>query len=810
LPPDSDRFVGVERSSGTVWEIEDALAAAGRPGAPDVLIYRKTAVASVSLGAADLHERADQFTALEEYLDGIAARRGGKAETFTTIEQFRDAVDVHLRRLIDRRLRIGHSQSSGRAVGVRRLGPTPYPGLRTFTPADSDVFFGRDVEVDALVGLVRRASLVAVVGPSGSGKSSMIAGGLIPRLSASGGRWQTPVYDADRGLWVGGRITPAGGRGDPLLALANALDQQTADVVDRDPHGRCLTAAEQTRSQGRQLLIFIDQFEEIFGSVSRPTAELFVETLIEMADARLATVVLSLRADLLGHALAHERLATRMREATLLLGPPDLASVHRMITDPARVFDLAFEENLPEQILVDVRREPGALPLMAFTLSELYRNRTGRTLTHASYEEIGGVAGAIGLLAERRMSELPEPVRAELPSLFRRLVTLDSVGGPLRRAVTLASLRAAPRQRVLVDALIAARLVVTGSDLTDTPVVELAHEALFRSWGRLTDWIDGAHSDLRIISRFRRAVSDWIASSRDPLLLWPQERMDPVVLAAERLDERFSADEQSFLRSEAERLLDELSDRTTTHLRRSGIGLRLAVLGDRRPGVGVSSDGVPDVAWCQVPSRGDQPGFWMGRYPVTAVQLAAFRRSKHTVDEPAEPSADGRVDNIPAAASWYEAMTFCDWLDGVLREKSGLGGEGRPVGVVRLPTEAEWIRASEGGAYPWGDLFEVDRANTAVSGLDRIITVGMYPRGDTTTGISDLIGNCWEWCDDAVAGQGDDGDSVRRRILKGGSAFEDPRRCTTGARQEMRGDVVRPDRGFRVCYGPVPRAGDDR
>src|SRR6478609_10057586 len=222
LPPVFGAVGDLSCHSGTAWEIEDALTAAVRSDGPDVLIYRKTAPASVPLGAADWQDRADQYARLGTYLANITGRMGdrgpGQIERFDTLEQFRSLVDGHLRRLIDRRLQLRGTGLDTRQSGSagRRRTRSPYPGLVTFTPVGSDVFFGRDAEVDALVELTQQAPLVVVVGPSGSGKSSLIGAGLVPRLAAAGtgtGGWRTPAIDPVTGVWHGGRITPSGGAG---------------------------------------------------------------------------------------------------------------------------------------------------------------------------------------------------------------------------------------------------------------------------------------------------------------------------------------------------------------------------------------------------------------------------------------------------------------------------------------------------------------------------------------------------------------------------------------------------------------------
>lgn len=810
--------------SGTEWEIEDALGA-GRPSGPDVVIYRKFPPATVPLGDPAWQEKAEQYATLESYLaslgDRLRCRGFGDVQRFDTLDQFRLMVDAHLRHLLARRIRSWSRRDRGkRPPVVRNRSRCPYPGLAAFTPANSDVFFGRDAEVDELVDVVRSSPLTAMVGDSGCGKSSVLGAGLIPRLAAPYAgppRWVTPSFDEGVNAWKGPRITPAGGHGDPLSSLALALGSWGHGVPESGSAGaRCRRCCEEilaTSRGARRALIVVDQFEEAFAGVDPAAREEFVDTVVSLAERELATVVLSVRADFLGRALELERLAPYLRSATFPLAPPGLGAIRDMIGEPARVAGLRFDPDLPELLLVHTRQEPGRLPLLAFALNELYRIREGDRLTLAAYESIGGVEGAVGRLAERCVQNLPEPVRAGLGSIFRKLVEVDDVGGPVRRKVRLAGLRDHPARRALVDALVKARLLVVGSEKGQQPFVELAHEALFRGWPRLTEWIDGAHDDLLALGRMRRASAEWRHADRDPLFLWLEERMDPVRAAAARLDAELAEHERAFLRPEVDRLFDELRLPTTGHRRRRDISVRLAALGDPRRGVGVDARGNPDIVWCRVPRHPADPGrpFWIAKYPVTVAQLDAYRRSLIRTDSQLRSGLERSQGTLPAAVSWSEAVGFGKWLDAAACQgQLELPNQDVEGYAVRLPFEAEWIAAAGFAPYPWGIEFDESRANTASSGLGEPIAVGMYPLGDAATGVSDMAGGVWEWCGDDVKGSQRDeyGHLALLRVLKGGSALEGADLCRVDRRRVMRGDVVREDRSFRVCFGPTDENGD--
>ncbi|WP_239163436.1 nSTAND1 domain-containing NTPase [Paractinoplanes rishiriensis] len=749
--------------SGTAAEIDDALA-----GRPDVLIYRKTAEPTVALGAPDILERTRQYAAVRSYLAGLAeslaARGRGMFQEFGSPTDFRTLLDAHLRRLVERRTRSRPAAEAGRAERRWDTSRSPYPGLVAFTTADVDCFFGRDREVDALTARVRTTPLTVVLGASGSGKSSLIGAGLLPRLAALDGptRWVTPTYDVERHVWHGPRVTPTGVGADPARWPAPVPDV------------------------GGRALVFVDQLEEIFGPPCAGYRDAFLDHLVAVADHGPATVVVSLRADFLGHALQHEGLARHLQAGSFLLGPPDLAAITEIIGRPAAVAGLRFDRELPEQLLIDARREPGRLPLLAFALNELHQRRSDDRLTAAAYAEIGGVAGALGRLAERTFGALPEGVRAEFGAVLGRLVAVDEVGGPVRARASVAALCTTAERTALVDALIAARLLVA-----DATHVELAHEAVFRGWPRLAQWIDSVHEDMLTLQRLRRAVAEWLQSGRDTAFLWPQPRMDATLAAAGRIGAELRADERSFLRPEAERLCDELRRSGLGHRRRQEISVQLARLGDRRPGIGVAADGRPDIEWCRVP--GDQP-LWIAKHPVTVAQLDAFRRSHYRPDVDGVPTGlEKTAPNLPATCSRREAMTFVSWAN-----------KGRTAGgpVVRLPTRAEWERAAGGRTYPWGDDWRDDHANTIESGLGGTLAVGMYPAGAAPCGALDMAGTVWEWCDDESAPGHRVPDDLH--LLKGGSAWEKAATCQVTGGRRMRGDVARDDAGIRLVLVGTP------
>ena len=387
-----------------------------------------------------------------------------------------------------------------------------------------------------------------------------------------------------------------------------------------------------------------------------------------------------------------------------------------------------FPDGLPTRILEDTGTEPGALALLAFALHELYQARTpGGELAAQAYDSFGGVKRAIGKRAEAAFEKLPPASKPLLNNVFRELVDVNELGVSTRRRAELARVASTDDTRVIIDAFAAAHLLITDRQPDGTPVVEVAHEALLREWPRLAGWIRRFIDDLRTMRQAEAAAAEWARSNRLAIQLWPHERLVPVYAALEQLgiDPASLRDPvKTFLRPEAERLLDELEFSKTTPPRRAEIGDRLDRIGDPRPGVQLRADGLPDIVWCNVPGgtvrlkgangKFTVKPFAIAKYLVTYNQYKVFLDDRHgyrdkrwwsglTHKKPGEQYRP--TGNCPAdCVSWYDAVAFCRWLDARLRDRGEV-----PTGYeVRLPTEPEWQQAFTSGCatyrYPWGEV----------------------------------------------------------------------------------------------------------
>jgi Sulfatase-modifying factor enzyme 1 len=667
---------------------------------------------------------------------------------------------------------------------------SPFPGLRHFTADDAAIFFGRTQETTELLERVRQERFVAVVGASGSGKSSLVAAGILPRLhEISGGQhWQ----------WI--RLTPGGLGDDPFVALAARLEPglerhglNGRAIADRLRASGDLASLAETFLQGRpaaaELLLFIDQFEELFTLVNPEYHRRFIAMLARAAQSLRLRMVLTLRADFYHRCVEDPRLAELLRSGSFPLAAPDMPALLEMVTGPAAVAGLTFEDGLVNRILRDTGNEPGSLALLAFALAELYEAcQPHKTLARVAYDSFGGVQGAIAKRAETAYGALEEAAQQALGAVFTDLVEVDPERGiPTRKRAPLARFDSAPEARQLIDRFAKARLLVCDDPVVGNAVVEVAHEALLTHWSRLHDWITERFDDLRLLRHVRLEAAEWQRQGRIAAHLWRHERLQPVYEMLERLQLTLSGTEQEFIRPEAERLLEEIDNPATTHQRRAIIGDRLAEIGDPRPGVGLNSDGLPEFVWLPVPggeiTLEDNAGmftvqpFEISKYPVTCAQYRSFlvaqdgyrqkRWWRGLAEREAQPGEQYRQqDNHPAEnVSWHDAIAFCRWLS------ARLGYE------VRLPTEWEWQQAATGGdpthEYPWGADWHSEYANTDEGGLSRTTAVGLYPQGASPIGALDISGNVWEWCLNVYDNpQRTNLSGAARRVVRGGSCLE--------------------------------------
>jgi WD40 repeat protein/transcriptional regulator with XRE-family HTH domain len=414
----------------------------------------------------------------------------------------------------------------------------PYKGLRAFGEADADDFFGRSTLTQELLGRLAEAGdasvagqdlarFLAVVGSSGSGKSSVVKAGLIPALRRGG----LPSSEN----WFIVDLLPGAHPWEELEAalLRIAVNPPESLLAQLQANERGLLRAVRRvlpADQATELVLVIDQFEEIFTLTEDETARaLLLDSLVTATlDPRSRLrVIITLRADFTDRPLQYVDFGELVRQRTEFVLPLSPDEVEEAIIKPAERVGLAVEPGLAETIIGDLGDQPGMLPLLQYTLTELFERRVGRALTLGAYQASGGVRGALASRADELYAQLDEAGQKTARRLFLRLIAPGEISGEgltapdTRRRVLrseLASLngRATSVMDTVIDTFGRHRLLTFDRDpATRGPTVEVAHEALIREWGRLRGWLEEDREFLLWGQRLRAALHQWEASQED-------------------------------------------------------------------------------------------------------------------------------------------------------------------------------------------------------------------------------------------------------------------------------------------------------
>ncbi len=430
----------------------------------------------------------------------------------------------------------------------------PYKGLRPFDEADAGDFFGRDdllkEILNQLSGNQRWHNFLAVVGPSGSGKSSVIHAGLLPALRAG------KLPDARQ--WYILSMTP-GAR--PLQQLRTALLSIAVDPMDtlsgklRSSVNGLTEAIDEVLQIKQDLFLVIDQFEEVFTLVEDEAERRHFLDLLYAGVTHPASrlrIVITLRADFYDKPLLYENFGALVQARTQVVLPLNSNELEQAITGPATRTGLEYDSNLLGAVIADVRQEPGALPLLQYALTEVFEHRTGNRLTLAAYQDSGRILGALARRAEDVYTSLRPDQQAVAAQIFLRLVAPGEGTEDTRRRARFSELTALkiPRSTLqsVLDAFEKYRLLTFDRDSeTREPTIEVAHEALIRGWARLRGWFDQNRSDIRLQRLLAASADDWRAAARDKSYLLSGTRLAQFEEWAKTSKLALSAAEQEYL-----------------------------------------------------------------------------------------------------------------------------------------------------------------------------------------------------------------------------------------------------------------------
>jgi tetratricopeptide (TPR) repeat protein len=576
LPEELRRPDGSHYESGTEFEFEDALAGFRERGFPHLLVYRKKASVMVELTSDEdrMLEVSRQKRSVDRFIDRWFQGADGSLKAafhqFQSTSEFEDQLDHHLRALFEEMLGGGHFTESAVEWDRHQRG-SPFRGLQRFELEHRTVYFGRTKAINEVLETLRQHAaagcpFVLVFGKSGTGKSSFLRAGVLPFLIEPGvmegvGAWRYAIFE------------PSDSTGDLVDGLAAALltssalpglgaalgtreatdserEQELASLLRKSPEAAVpllraqLNALADVRQQERpleaaleaRLAVLIDPVEEIFTrtGATPEDRECFLCAIGALARSGLVWVLGSMRSDFYERCAEHPALLDlKSGHGQYHLAPATAAEMARMVRLPAQLAGLEFEEHaedgsLDEVLLEAASGDPGALPLLQFTLDEIYQRgdaaTTGR-LTFATYHALGGLHGAVRTRAEETLAsverELGLSVEATFSAVFSALVGFkdEAAQSSVRLYSPLERLTADPDRKKLVEAFIEARLFITDIDDEHRPVVTLSHETLLRHWPRLATWIEHNQDFLRARNRLAADAARWRDEGHDAAFL---------------------------------------------------------------------------------------------------------------------------------------------------------------------------------------------------------------------------------------------------------------------------------------------------
>jgi formylglycine-generating enzyme required for sulfatase activity len=474
------------------------------------------------------------------------------------------------------------TEESKPVVDTSKPPRNPYKGLQAFRADDEADFFGRDTLIEELVvklgNGVKPPRLLVVLGASGSGKSSVVMAGLLPRLQKGA------IKGSENWLYLN-PIVPGNNPIEGLtIVLARLMKDKSQTAIREDlmNHNKRGLHALTRELSDKPVVLYIDQFEELFTLVNDEAERRQVIDLLSTAITGpngILTVILSMRADFYDRPMQYAEFGGLIESHHVAVKLMSLADLYDVVQKPAQQAGLIFDEGLVTEMVFTVREEVAALPLLQFTLDQLFEKRDGRTLTLQAYEEMGGVQGALAQHAEATFDNLPSEQHKTLArALFLRLIEAGATEQDTTRRRATGSeltLTDATATRILqetANAFVDARLLVTDQS-GDERTMEVSHEALIREWKRLGTWLHEAREDLRLQKTLPTTVAEWLRRNHPEAMLYHGTVLQEAQSWAER--NIASRDETLFLhesaKAEAER--KRIEEWTKRRMRQLGFSL---------------------------------------------------------------------------------------------------------------------------------------------------------------------------------------------------------------------------------------------
>jgi hypothetical protein len=432
----------------------------------------------------------------------------------------------------------------------------PYLGLAAFGEDDAKYFFGRSNEIRTALAQLDDWPLLAVIGPSGVGKSSFVHAGLVPAMRASGGTWQVRMLRPGR---------------SPLTSLAATLDdaietgQVQAHVIDKlhdapGFYGELLRKSAQRKKH--KVLIVVDQLEELFTlSDDDEDRKLFLAALLAAADDPTSPVrvVLSMRADFLDRLAGHKQFLIELSRGMFFLSAPDHDNLKETLIRPAELAGYSFEDTWIVDDMMAAATTKGALALLQFAATRLWdsRDKSRKLLTVAAYNSMGGVGGAFARHADEVASAIPPPRQPLLRAIMTRLVTAEGTRAVVDHKELLSLATDHAEAEGILDQLARARLILLHTDPNAGSTVEIVHEVLITEWPTLTRWLEEGQALRGFMQELRQAAKQWAQRGKPNDLVWRGATAQEAIATQKRHVLDLSGDEKEFLAAAAKLLAKE-------------------------------------------------------------------------------------------------------------------------------------------------------------------------------------------------------------------------------------------------------------